>query len=330
MDSYVTAAAVGAAIEFGLFWLIAEEPLGVEAIARVLQIPLNRCKYWLQLLQSTGLLELGEGGYVPSSVARTVILGSYRQETWTFLARESRERFPAMQNLTKHMREPGSTWEAQGLTPPNYLTQMVEDPERAEQFTRMLYELHQSLAEEIASTLDLSDAKRLLDLGGGSGVVSLALLRQNPNLNSVVVDIPNVCAEGRKIVEENGMESRLTYWEANFLVDELPSGFDVIMQCDVGEHDQAYLHKLWSTLEPGGRLAIVDQFESEKGVVPKQYKYWAFLGSMSNPEYAVGTLADLTSGLKEAGFRFLSERPLSPSDTIRWDEDWVLVEASKS
>jgi ubiquinone/menaquinone biosynthesis C-methylase UbiE len=234
-----------------------------------------------------------------------------------------------MLDMAKHMCETGSTWEAQGLTPPNYIDQMVENPERAEQFTRMLYELHQPLGSKITATLDLSDAKRLLDLGGGSGVVSLALLRQNPNLTSVIVDIPNVCAVGRKIAKENGMEARLTYLEANFVADELPSGFDVIMQCDVGEHDQEYLRKLWSILEPGGRLAIVDQFESEDGVVPEQYKYWAFLGSMSDPDYSVGSLAELIAGLKEAGFGMLSERPLIGEDTIRWDEDWVLIEAHK-
>jgi ubiquinone/menaquinone biosynthesis C-methylase UbiE len=329
MDYFVTAAALGTAMELGLFWLLDERHMDVEEIAQELQIPNKRCNYWLQILQSTGLIELGEDGFGLTSTAQRTVLDAYCRDTWTFLARESRERYPAVQNLTKHIREPGSTWEAQGLTPPNYVVQMVENPERAEQFTRMLYELHQSLADEIAATLDLSDAEHLLDLGGGSGVVSLALLRQNPKLTSLVVDIPNVCAAGRKIAEENGMEERITYLEANFLHDELPSGFDVILQCDVGEHDQAYLRKLWSILEPGGRLAIVDQFESEEGIVPQQYKYWAFLGSMSDPDYSVGTLAKLIAGLKEAGFGMLSERPLMGEDAIRWEEDWVLVEARK-
>ncbi len=329
MDSYVTAAALGTAMELGLFWHLDKQPMDAHDVAEQLQIPFRRCLYWLQLIKSTGLIDLGEGGYAPSSVARTAILDTYSRESWTFLARESRERFLTVKDLTKNIRVPGSTWDTQGLTPPNYVLQMLENPGRAEQFTRMLSELHQSLAEEIAKTLDLRDAERLMDLGGGSGVVSLALLRQNPKLTSLIVDIPNVCAAGREIVKENGMEERITYLDANFLHDELPSGFDAILQCDVGEHDQAYLRKLWSILEPGGRLAIVDQFESEEGVVPQQYKYWAFLGSMSNPDYSVGTLAKLIAGLKEAGFRSLSERPLRVGDSIRWDEDWVLVEARK-
>jgi ubiquinone/menaquinone biosynthesis C-methylase UbiE len=329
LDSYVTATAVGTAMELGLFWLLDVGPMEAHVIAEELQIPFRRCHYWLQHIQSAGLLEHGKGGYRPSSIARTTILESYSQGTWSFLARESRERFPAVNNLTEHIRNPGSSWEAQGLKPPNYVTNMIENPERAEQFTRMLYELHQSFAQQIAGRVDVSNAKRIMDLGGGSGVVSLALLQRNTNLTSLIVDIPNVCSVGREIAKEVGLEDRITYLEANFLEEDLPMGFDVIMQADVGEHGLEHLRKLWAILEPGGRVVIVDQFESEEGIVPKQYKYWAFPGSMADPEYSIGTLVDLTAKLEEVGFRILSQQPLIVGGEVRFDEDWVLVEARK-
>ena len=56
-----------------------------------------------------------------------------------------------------------------------YLAEMEKDPEVARRFTRMLYEIHQPLAKELAGYLDLSGVDRLLDLGGGSGIISLAL-----------------------------------------------------------------------------------------------------------------------------------------------------------
>jgi predicted TPR repeat methyltransferase len=328
MDSHITAAALGAAMELGLFWLLDERPMDVDAIAATLQIPVRRCHYWLQHLLTTGLLEQEEGNYVLSSVARTTILDSSSQATWAFLARESRERFPAVLNLTERIREPVSTWDAQGLKPPDYIDQMIESPERAEEFTRMLLELHQSLAEKIAKILDLSGVERLLDLGGGSGVISHALLRRNPDLSVLIMDIPNVCAAGRKIAKEMGLKERLTYLEANFIEDELPSGFDVIMQCDVGEHDDAYLHKIWSNLERGGRLVLVEQFESEEGAVPEQYKYWAFPESMADPGFSIGTLAGLNAKLEEVGFQIISQSPLNGGDA-RFNQSWVLTEAHK-
>ena len=127
MDSCFTSAALGAAMELGLFWLLAEQPLDVEGVAQALGIPRSRCQYWLQLLGSVGLIEQVSNGYAPSSTARTAILDAYSQESWAFLAQEVRQRFPAVRNLAQHIHEPGSVWAAQGLTPPSYFAQIVEN-----------------------------------------------------------------------------------------------------------------------------------------------------------------------------------------------------------
>ena len=78
----------------------------------------------------------------------------------------------------------------------------------------------------------------MLDLGGGSGVVSLALLRKQHDLTSVVVDVENVCQAGREIASENKLEKRITYLAADFLQDDLPTGFDMVMLCDVGSFSE--------------------------------------------------------------------------------------------
>jgi len=157
---------------------------------------------------------------------------------------------------------------AAGLTPPDYLTLMAESTDRAERFTRMLYEIHQPLAEALAVTLDMSGVDRMMDLGGGSGVMSLALLRRYSRLSAVVVDIPNVCAAGRKVAAQNGMAQRISYLAADFLADDLPTGFDLILECDVGVYGEALWRKLKAALNPGGRLVIIDQFAPADGVAP--------------------------------------------------------------
>lgn len=326
MDSYITSAALGAAMELGLFWLLAEQPLDVAGVAQALGIPINRCQYWLQLLSSAGLIEQVAKGYVPSPMARTVILDAYSQEMWAFLAREARDRFPAVRDLALHIREPGSAWEAQGLTPPDYFAQIVESPERARRFTRMLYEIHLPLAEELAESLDMSGVDRLMDLGGGSGVVSLALLGRYSHLTAVVVDIASVCAAGRDLAVENSMEDRITYHTADFLHDELPSGFDMILQCDVGPYSEALFRKIRAVLNPGGRLVIVAQFAPAEGVAPLSRLYWAFLGSLENPDSAFSTAAEVQTRLTRAGFQLLSESTLSPRRPLRWSSGWIVIE----
>jgi len=57
---------------------------------------------------------------------------------------------------------------------------MIESPEKAAHFTSMLYELHLEMANDLSSILDIDDKHRLMDIGGGSGVMAFALLK-NPH-----------------------------------------------------------------------------------------------------------------------------------------------------
>jgi cyclopropane fatty-acyl-phospholipid synthase-like methyltransferase len=329
MDAYLASAALNAAMELGLFWMLAEQPLDVAEVAQALGIPENRCRHWLQLLCSTGLVEQVPEGCTPSATARRTILEVYSRETWAFLAEEARMRFPLILDLAQHIREPGSVLAALGLTPPDYFAQMVEDPERARAFTRMLYEIHVPYADALAATLDMSGVERLMDLGGGSGVVSLALLRRYPHLSATVVDIPSVCAEGREIAAENGLEGRITYHAADYEQEALLTGFDVVLLCDAGPHSEAFFRKIRAALNPGGRLVIVDQFGTAEGIAPASWLYWAFQAALEDPDYTPRTSAEVQDRLRQAGYQVLSECSLPVSEVVRWSSDWIVLEARR-
>jgi SAM-dependent methyltransferase len=334
MDSYITSAALNSALELGLFWLLAPQPLDAPSVARSLDIPVGRCRHWLQLLTTMGLLDREPEGYALSATARAAILDACSQDTWALLAQDARDRFPAVLDLALHIHEPGSVWAAQGLAPPDYFAQMIESPERARRFTHILFELHTPLAEALAEFLDVTGADRLMDLGGGSGVMSLALLRRCPNMTAVVVDMANVCAAGREIVREfaeSPVEERISYHVADFCHDELPSGFDMILECDVGDYSETLLHKIRAALNPGGRLVIVDHFAPARGVAPATppYPLWAFLGALDRPDASRPTVAEIKARLAQTGFRRLSEEILPQKGTLRWTKDWVVLEACK-
>jgi acetylserotonin N-methyltransferase len=329
IDSFGISAAVGAAMEIGLFWLLAQQPLNAQNVAHELNIPQNRCYVWLEMLCSYDLLVQTDEGYVPSTMAHIAILNAYSQDTWAFLARESRERVPAVRDLAQHIHVSGSVWDAQGLTPPDYFQSLQEDPLRARQFTRMLYEIHQPLATALAASLDMQDVSRMLDLGGGSGVMSISLLRRHPQLNAVIFDIPNVCAAGREIASENALGDRITYQSGDFIHDELPSGFDLVLDCDVGPYNELMLRKISSALNPGGRLVIVDKFAPTKEGAHPTRLHWAFLSSLENPDRTGTTAPEVENLLSKTGFEVLSTQLLPSGEAQRWSNGWVMIEARK-
>jgi hypothetical protein len=80
LQGYIASATVGAAMELGLFWLLAEKPMSTTDLAEWLNLPFNRCHHWLRLLCSLDLLEEGAYGYAPSIVARETILNAQSRD----------------------------------------------------------------------------------------------------------------------------------------------------------------------------------------------------------------------------------------------------------
>jgi SAM-dependent methyltransferase len=323
LDAAVVAAAAGAAMELGLFWLLAGAPRPPAEIAAALGIPPRRCAVFLQVLERHGLLVATGGDFEPSPAARDAILAAYSRETWALLAEEARERRDGLGDLKDRLRE-----ERPSRPRPTYVEKMADDPLRARRFTRMLLELHEPLAASVADVIDVGSATSVLDLGGGSGVVAMALARRHAGLHVTVLDIPTVCAAGREIVAERGMAGRVDHLAVDLREDPLPPGADVAIECDVGLYDEGLFRRVRAALAPGGRFLIVDQLApDERGPLP--HLVWAFDGALQDPDFAAPTVATVCDLLGRAGFADVRAGPLAragtPEDQLT--SGMVLIEA---
>ena len=316
-------AALGAAITTGLLWMLAEKPMTGEEVVEALNIPGKRGHYWLQYLQSFGILETGPQGYVPSSVTRSAILHTNSRESWQHLVIDQQEKDGCVHGLPQFISEPGSLWTVQGLDGPiDYVDRMRASPERAREFTRMLFEVHQDLANKVAELLDLSGVEHIMDLGGNSGVISMALLRKYPRLLSTVVDIENVCVAGREIAEEQGFSDRITYHSAEFETDDFPSGFDLVLHCDVAVYSNEILQKLYRALKPGGRFVFVGYLSPVENLAPTTRIEWIFLASLHDPSFNYPTIDEFKSRLTRTGFDIVNGH-----QTI--SRRWIVLQALK-
>ena len=77
------------------------------------------------------------------------------------------------------------------------------------------------------------ERRALLDVGGGSGVMSIALAKKNPQLRATILDIEPVCKVAAGIIRRAGLGKRVRTLAGN-IHDRLPAGYDVIMMCDIG------------------------------------------------------------------------------------------------
>jgi SAM-dependent methyltransferase len=317
LAGYLTAGALAAALERGLFWHLDDRPETSAAVAGRYVLPERRCGYWLEVLSGLGLLDRDDGTYRTSETARTLIMKAYSPSTWALLAEEVRERYRAGSRLVEQLDRQGSVWDDQDDAPPDYVAQMATNQERARRFAQALHEIHTPLAEEVARALDLADADRLLDVGGGSGVMAMGLLRRHPRLTATVVDIPTVCVAGREIAAETPLADRVTYVPGDFLTEALPNGFDVALLCDVGHYEVELLAKVARALLPGGRLVVVDRFPVTD---TPGLSLWdarvALFEALADPGFAPLTRPVLRQRLAAAEFTSMRELGLGGGATL--------------
>jgi SAM-dependent methyltransferase len=145
------------------------------------------------------------------------------------------------------------------------LDSAMEKEASARHLTLALAGRARNVAPVLAERFPLGDARLLLDVGGGSGYYSIALLQRHPALRAIVWDRPEVLKVARELADQHGVGGRLETRPGDMFVDEPPAGCDVVLLSNV-LHDwdvpecRAILGRCAAALPRGGRLLIHDAF----------------------------------------------------------------------
>lgn len=83
-------------------------------------------------------------------------------------------------------------------------------------------------AGAIVDGYDWSTVRRVVDVGGHLGAITLALLRAHPHLHGTLVDLPNVAAQAARRLAASDVAGRATVVTGSFF-DPLPADADVYL-----------------------------------------------------------------------------------------------------
>jgi predicted O-methyltransferase YrrM len=120
----------------------------------------------------------------------------------------------------------------------------------------------------LVENVDLTGKRRMIDLGGGAASYSIALCEGNPDLESIVVDQKEPVALARGIVEEHGLQGRISFLEGDFFELALGGPYDVVLISGVilikPDEDCRRLLKLaHDIMAPGGIVIVQDYIRLE-------------------------------------------------------------------
>jgi demethylspheroidene O-methyltransferase len=122
------------------------------------------------------------------------------------------------------------------------------------------------IAEVVLETYSFSAHRSLVDLCGGPGTFSSAVLERHPHMSGAFIDVPAVVKVGMARLESAppDLKRRLTPMGGDVFKEPLPAGVDVVSMCR-SAHDWdedrvvALFRKVHEALPRGGRLLIIER-----------------------------------------------------------------------
>jgi len=188
---------------------------------------------------------------------------------------------------------------------------MYEDHhQNKEQVSAHCYSMHSraaSSAEYLAEFKVFHDVQLMLDVGGGRGTYSVAILKHNPHIKSTVLDLPLVCELAMEYIDENGLSDKIITQPIDFFKEDFPLGNDTVFFADVF-HDWPYekclmlAKKAYKALPDKGKILLHEIVlrEGRGGPLVAASYSMAMLFATEGQQF---TFSELSKLLKEAGFR---------------------------
>ena len=247
-----------------------------------------------------------------------VALGLLVKTERTFRVRPGFERVlssSAPETVLPVIQHMAQLWESWGklteIVRTGEVRRSVEALERDEQgvraFIGAMHTIGLGIARSVVARLDLSGRRNLIDVGGGSGVYTIAVLQAAPEMRATIFDRPLVTGVARQRLAEADMSDRVELVNGDFYVDSLPGGHDlallsaIIHQNDAEQNVKLY-RKIFDALVPGGTVVVRDFVMSEDHTEPPDGTFFAINMLVNTPGGSTYSFEEISKDLEVAGF----------------------------
>jgi O-methyltransferase domain len=302
--------AIAAADEVGLCKALCAGRHGTEALASQLKLDARSLGVLLGLLGGLGFAERRDGLWQATLVTRTYLDPDSRF-FWGSMLRTYKASSPYCSRIVAAVSKaagsgrdarPSDAWEKGDL-----------DAGTAGRIAAFMHTHSLPASIGVARGGDFGAVKRLLDVGGGSGVFSVALAQHWPDLRATVMDLGVMCAAARSYIADGGCSERVDTVAVDMFREPWPTGYDALFFSNVfHDWDDRVCAELsaraFEVLPRGGRIYLHEMLMSDNGDGPTttaSFSLLMLLGTRGR-QY---TLAELRGFLEGAGFRDVTSRP---------------------
>src|SRR6266516_2060982 len=250
------------AAQLGLADCLADGPKRADELAALIQVDVPTLYRLLRALASVGVfaeVESGRFALTPlGDCLRTDAPDGMR--SWALLEGEAFcQRLYA--DLLWSVQTGGVTFDhAFGMGFYQYMTQ---HPDTARLFSEAMAEFAALSTDAVAADYDFSPFRRIVDVGGGQGVLLTTILAHYPQAQGVLLELAPVIERARPFIEAAGLVNRCELVAGDFFVS-VPQGADayILQRILHGFDDESsvrILHNCCRAMTPSSRVLIIQQ-----------------------------------------------------------------------
>jgi len=259
-----------AVAHLGVCGTLARSPLEPAALQQRLQLADRPFTVLLTALRAMGLVTKTAGGpfeLTPLAYEHLVPGGAFDVSGYVGLAAEN----PSVLGMFERLRTnrpygaEAKSDEGTAFIFKEGSTSAMEQEASARRLTLSLAGRAKNVAPHLARQLELHDCGFLLDVGGGTGIYSYALLKKHPELRAIIMDGAEVLKVAAECAAEWGVADRVEFMEGDMFRDPFPPGLDAVLLSNV-LHDwdvpqcAELVNKAADALRPGGQVLIHDVY----------------------------------------------------------------------
>ncbi|MBE9570296.1 MAG: methyltransferase [Proteobacteria bacterium] len=116
--------------------------------------------------------------------------------------------------------------------------------------------LAQKAVEIVSELPEFPSFRKILDLGGGPGLVGIAIVASHPSMKGVIFDKSAVSKVAENFIKEYEMEDRMEVLGGDYNHDSIGEGYDLIWASAAlnfaGDNMDPLMKKIYDALNPGG------------------------------------------------------------------------------
>jgi SAM-dependent methyltransferase len=301
---------IAAVSYFDFFSWLAESPADIDSICTSLGIKKRCADVMLTLFKAYGFIKEINHKFDLTDTSRKYLLNTSDHNLSSYVSSlKNRPISEEMKNTLLTGRP--ANWAA-AKDGKNW-TASMKDEAFAESFTAGMNSRGAYLAKGLLKALDLHDCHKILDIGGGSGIYSIILLKNNPDLSAAVFEKPPVDKVALYSINKHQFDDRIKVITGDIFKESLPGGYDVHLISHV-LHDWDFpevrkiLQNSYAALNPGGKVVIHDAHLHRRKTGPLSVAEYSVL-LMFLSEGKCYSLTEMEEMLKEIGFKNIEYKP---------------------